>query len=133
MNVHINADALVATPGCAHGEICHLRSYTRKRNKPLYTVWYVRVPFISQKLSGLLDVFGFEVVKANFVDEAVQSGGIEREDRFEIEALRCQLVRVWQSRSLTPGMRSCIPRMATAVTVSLVWLLSMRAINVWKR
>jgi hypothetical protein len=36
----------------------------------------------------LLDVFGFEVVEADFVDEGIEGGRFESEDGFEVEALR---------------------------------------------
>jgi hypothetical protein len=35
----------------------------------------------------LLDVFGFEVVEADFVDEGVEGGGFDSNDGFEVEAL----------------------------------------------
>jgi hypothetical protein len=35
----------------------------------------------------LLDVFGFQVVEADFVDQSVQLGRLDGEDGFKVEAL----------------------------------------------
>jgi hypothetical protein len=79
----------------------------------------------------LLDVFCFEVVKADLVNEGIERWRFESEDRFEVEPLNSLVATAIQGIGrLTPGIFSCMPRMATAVTVSFVWLLSIRATSV---
>ena len=87
MYMHINANALVSAPGCAHAEVCHLRSHARKRGQAFDGIGYVRVEFITQNLGSLLDVFRLPVVESDLVDEGVQCGRLECQDGFKIEAL----------------------------------------------
>jgi hypothetical protein len=87
MDVYVYANSKGFAPCCAHGEVCHFRSYAGQADEAFNGVGDVAVPFVAQYLSGLLDVFCFEVVEADFVYEGVQSGGFEGDDGFEIEAL----------------------------------------------
>lgn len=87
MHVYVDADAFVATPCGAHGEVGHLRTNAGEGYEAFYCVGDLGIELVAEDLSGLLDVFSFEVVESDFVDEAVELGGLDGENGLEIEAL----------------------------------------------
>lgn len=89
VHVHIDADALVAAPRRAHAQIRHLGPDAGEGHQPGDGVGDVGGELVAQDQRGRLDVFGFEVVEADFVDVGVQRRGVDGEDGFEAEALLC--------------------------------------------
>jgi hypothetical protein len=87
VNVYIDADAFVAAPRSAQREVCHFGADSGERYKTVNCVGDIGIELVAQDLGGLLDVFGFEVVETDFVDEAVEFGGFEGKDGFKIKAL----------------------------------------------
>lgn len=87
VDMNVDSDALVPAPRCTHTQVCHLGPHAGKRRQSLDRVRNVRVPLVPQNLGCLLDVFGLEVVEADFADEGIKSWRVNGENRFKIEAL----------------------------------------------
>lgn len=83
MDVDVDADALVAAPCGAQGEVRHFGADAGEGDEACEGGGDVGVVGVAQDLGGALDVVGFEVVEADFVDEGVEGGGGEGEDGFE--------------------------------------------------
>ena len=87
VHMYVDADAFIAAPCSAECEVCHLWTNAGKRHKAGYCVGDVGGELVAQNFGSLLDVFGFEVVEADFVDQGIQLRGVDGEDGFEVEAL----------------------------------------------
>jgi len=86
VHVHIDADALDASPRRRQAEVRHLRPDARERHQPLGRVRYVARVAVAQDRRGRLDVLGLVVVEAHAPDHVVQRVGVDGEDVLEGQA-----------------------------------------------